>query len=188
MRRSSGGGFTGRVPAILTSGVVLLLTAACSGEDGSQAPATPAAAATTAPRAAGQLPTLGDAWTPQDVQAMYEKDKGLKLSLPVTLPEGYKFVGFLPPDVRENKNGKEHVIARKAWFSLGHETVTVCAELVKAEGDICPESNIEVSSTRKGVLHTVSAEIPVSNDTLDWGENNDYSPDPADWTWFTPAT
>ncbi len=100
----------------------------------------------------------------------------------MALPEGYEFVGFLPPDVRESGKG-EQVIARKAWFKLGHENTTVCAELTRFDAGICPDTNIDVSSAEKGQLHQVSVETAVLWDTEAWG-NVEYSADPADWTWM----
>ncbi|GLY15664.1 hypothetical protein Kisp01_26790 [Kineosporia sp. NBRC 101677] len=163
-------------------GAVLSLTAACSSASGTprgQGMTTPAP---TVQKDSDEPPGLGDVWTKQDVVEMYERDKGLRLKLPVTLPEGYEFTGFVPPDVRPTKKG-EKIIARKAWFRLNHETAMVCVELTRADAGICPETNIDVSSTEKGQLLQVSVEVPVSNDTLDWGDVR-YSADPADWTWL----
>ena len=163
-------------------GAVLSLTAACSGSGDTPRGQGPASPSPTAQEDSDEPPGLGDAWTKQDVVDMYERDKGLRLKLPVTLPEGYTFAGFLPPDVRSTKKG-EKVIGRKAWFRLNHENAMVCVELVRADAGICPETNIGVSSTEKGQLLQVSVEIAVSNDNLDWGDVK-YSADPADWTWM----
>ncbi|GAB3248339.1 hypothetical protein [Kineosporia babensis] len=172
MRRSRGG-------ALISLGVAAALTAACSspfGGDSAAGDALPSAQTTESAEAGS--PRLGDAFTKQDVAAMYQAEKGMRLKLPVALPEGYEFVGFLPPD----RQGKQ-IIARNAWFRLGHENVTVCSELVRFGAGICPETNIDVRKRERGQLQQVSVEVPVLIDTEAWGEV-EYSADPDDWEWM----
>ncbi len=126
-------------------------------------------------------PGLGDVWTKQDVVEMYERDKGLRLKLPVTLPEGYEFTGFVPPTCARPRRAKNH--RPQGLVPAEPRDRMVCVELTRADAGICPETNIDVSSTEKGQLLQVSVEVPVSNDTLDWGDVR-YSADPADWTWL----
>ncbi|MBT0768262.1 hypothetical protein KIH74_04970 [Kineosporia sp. J2-2] len=180
MRTTRGGAVPGKGP-VLAGLTVALALAACSGPARDQGPQTASPSPVTTTKAAN--PVLGGTYTRQDVLDMYEKDGGaLRLSLPVTLPEGYSFVGFLPPDVRETASG-ERVVARKAWFDLGQETLTICVESVPVASGVCPDTNIGVSRTRNGVLWSVSTEVPVSYDTALWGQAR-YSANPADWTWL----
>lgn len=172
-----------RVPALICLMAVLTLITACSNTSVESAPSATDDGTGTATPTDTTAPMLGDDYTREDVTAMYEEDGGtLRLRLPVTIKDGYSFIGFTLPDTVETAHG-EKIIGRKAWFKIGIEIITVCVENLRYEAGICPETNIDVSRTHGNILWNVSVGVPVLSDHETWGDVA-YSVDPDDWTWM----
>jgi len=173
-----------RVATLFCLGAVLTLAAGCDRGAAEPAATLPTATGTGTALATNTYPgELGGTWTRQDVLDMYADDGGaLRLRLPISLHDGYEFIGFTLPDTVETDRG-EQVAGRKAWFSIGQEIITVCVENLNLDDGICPDTNIGVSREHGHTRWDVSVEIPVLADTETWGTAS-YSVNPDDWTWM----
>ncbi|WP_285597702.1 hypothetical protein [Kineosporia sp. NBRC 101731] len=116
------------------------------------------------------------------VDAVYADSPGLRLPLPVTLPDGYRFLGFHGATSRDSAGGTE-IIARDASFAGPSDTVTICAEILGTGNQSCPETNVHVMSEQQGVRRTVFIE-PAEVDARNFWADVQYSDTPDDWTWL----
>ncbi|MBT0771639.1 hypothetical protein KIH74_22055 [Kineosporia sp. J2-2] len=111
---------------------------------------------------------------------------GVKLALPVAVPEGYRLTRFWSVANVYTERGKPESIARSAEFSGPGGPVRVCEEVAKIPGDLCPRSNIGITEKKDGLVRTVSMETtPQDDPRAVWGEVG-YSSALADWSWLSP--
>ncbi|GLY28909.1 hypothetical protein [Kineosporia sp. NBRC 101731] len=134
----------------------------------------------------GDRSRLYEKYDLQYVLDTYEREGGLRLALPVGVPENTEFLGFLTADKAELAGGGQAVVSRSAWFDTDQGTVTVCAEKTNADGEWCPESNVGITIEEDGVLRTVHIGAPTegpANQSAEWSQAK-YSADPREWSWL----
>ncbi len=122
------------------------------------------------------------------VKAGYAEARGgVKLALPVELPEGYQLKKFWSVANVYDEAGVRTSIARSAEFDGPQGPVRVCEEVESVPGRLCPKSNAGITEKKDGLVRSVSVDGGEKADPRAvWGEVH-YSAALEDWSWMAGA-
>lgn len=122
------------------------------------------------------------------VDAGYAEARGgVKLALPVAVPEGYELTRFWSVANVYDEEGRFSSLARSAEFAGPQGNVRVCEEVADVPGALCPKSNVGITEKKDGFVRTVSmASVDQGDPRTLWGEVA-YSDAVEDWSWLAGA-
>ncbi|MBT0771638.1 hypothetical protein KIH74_22050 [Kineosporia sp. J2-2] len=137
----------------------------------------------------GSVPQNGTQTMAYVRTAYAEADGGVRVSLPVSLPSGYRLDRIWSVANVYDERGKASSIARSAEFAGPDGTVRVCTEVVEVPGDLCPQDDTAVTHDDDGLRRTVTVEPSTKKTRATaasvWGGDVTWSATPDDWTWLS---